>query len=89
MVERRLELINQLGLHARAGAKLVHCASRYSCEVRVGLDDSEVDAKSILGLLLLAAPFGSEITVRCSGPDEDEALEAIADLVASRFGEDS
>lgn len=87
MAERTLTLINELGLHARAAAKLVHVASSFTCAVTVSHDGREVDAKSILGLLLLAAPVGSEIVVRCSGDDEDRALEAIDELISSRFGE--
>lgn len=89
MVERSLELVNQLGLHARAGAKLVHCASQFTSDVRIEFDGTEVDAKSILGLLLLAAPFGSQIVVRCSGPDEERAIQAVAELVGERFGEET
>ena len=89
MVEQELELINELGLHARAAAKLVHLASQYPCQVEVELDGTRVDAKSILGLLLLAAPFGSRFVVRCDGEREAEALREIAGLVAARFGEPS
>lgn len=87
MAERKITLINELGLHARAAAKLVHLASSYSCSVTVGHGGREVDAKSILGLLLLAAPVESEILVRCEGDDEEQALNAIVELVSSRFGE--
>ncbi|HVS14474.1 MAG TPA: HPr family phosphocarrier protein [Thermoanaerobaculia bacterium] len=87
MTEREIEITNQLGLHARAAAKLVHLTGQYPCEVRIELDGREVDAKSILGLLLLAAPVGTRLLVRCSGPQEDEAVEAIATLFAERFGE--
>ena len=87
MPERTLTLINELGLHARAAAKLVHMASSFSCSVTVGHGGREVDAKSILGLLLLAAPVGSEISVRCEGDDANQALDAIGELITSRFGE--
>jgi phosphocarrier protein len=87
MVERRLELVNRLGLHARAGAKLVHLSSQFAADVHLEFSGTEVDAKSILGILLLAAPFGSEVIVRASGSDELGAVEAIAALVATRFGE--
>ncbi len=89
MAERIVPVINQLGLHARAAAKVVHLASGYPCEVRILFGGQEVDAKSILGILLLAAPFGSEVVVRCDGDGEDEAVAAIADLFAERFGEGS
>jgi phosphocarrier protein len=87
MVERELEIVNELGLHARAAAKLVHLASGFRCRVVVVSGGDEVDAKSILGLLLLAAPLGSRLLVRCDGADESAAIEAIAELVADRFGE--
>jgi len=87
MVERELAIVNELGLHARAAAKLVHVASSFRCRVIVVSGDEEVDAKSILGLLLLAAPMGSRLRVRCDGPDEASAIESIAALIADRFGE--
>jgi phosphocarrier protein len=89
VVERELELVNELGLHARAAAKFVHMASQYPCHVEVELDGTRVDAKSILGLLLLAAPVGTRLVVRCTGEREAAALEALAELVAGRFGEPS
>jgi phosphocarrier protein len=89
VAERELELVNELGLHARAAAKFVHMASQYPCQVEVELDGTTVDAKSILGLLLLAAPLGTRFVVRCTGEREDEALQALARLVGERFGEPS
>ena len=89
MVERDLPVINRLGLHARAAAKLVHTAGAFSSQIYLAKDGEEVDAKSILGILLLAAAQGSEVRIRCEGEDEEEALEAIADLFAERFGEES
>lgn len=89
MIERTLDLVNRLGLHARAAAKLVHMAGRYQCRVTLAKNGQEVDGKSILGVLLLAAACGSSILVRCDGVDENDALAAIADLVDSRFGEES
>ena len=88
MVERDLAVTNRLGLHARAAAKLVHAAGAFSSQVYLAKDGEEVDAKSILGILLLAAAQGSEVTVRCEGADEQEALKAIVGLFADRFGED-
>jgi phosphotransferase system HPr (HPr) family protein len=87
VIEREIEIVNQLGLHARAAAKFVHLAGQYPCDVEVELDGRQVDAKSILGLLLLAAPVGTVLIVRCNGLQEDVALAAIADLFAERFGE--
>lgn len=87
MIERQIEIVNRLGLHARAAAKLVHLASSFACRVSVILAGEEVDAKSILGLLLLAAPQGARLGLRCDGPDEEGAVAAIAALFAERFGE--
>ena len=89
MVQRELAVTNRLGLHARAAAKLVHIAGSYSSQVYLAMDGEEVDAKSILGILLLAAAQGSEVTIRCEGGDEQEALDAIAELFSQRFGEAS
>jgi phosphocarrier protein HPr len=87
MAQLTVELVNRLGLHARAAAKFVHAASRFSSQVLVRHNDEEVNGKSILGLLLLAAPFGSKLTVTASGSDEEAALAAIESLVRERFGE--
>ena len=89
MVEQEIEIENRLGLHARAAAKLVHLASSFTCKVSVLFAGEEVDAKSILGLLLLAAHQGARLAVRCEGPDESAAVAAIAALFAERFGESS
>lgn len=87
MAQRNVELVNRLGLHARAAAKFVNVSSSFTSEITVQYNDEEVNGKSILGLLLLAAPCGSLLTVRASGADEETALEAIAELVSGRFGE--
>lgn len=89
MIEREVEIVNRLGLHARAAAKLVHAASGFASQVTVVKDGEEVDAKSILGLLLLAAAQGSRIRVRADGADEEQAMEAVAGLIENRFLEDS
>ena len=89
MVEAELAVTNRLGLHARAAAKLVHLAGGFSSQIYLTMDGEEVDAKSILGILLLAAAQGSVVTIRCDGADEQQALEAIAQLFAERFGEDT
>ncbi len=88
MVEAEVEIVNRLGLHARAAAKLVHLANRFQSDIRVARDGEQVDAKSILGILLLAAAQGTRITLRCEGADEAEALEAITALIAARFDEE-
>jgi phosphocarrier protein HPr len=88
MAQRTLELVNRLGLHARAAAKFVNVASGFAAQVMVGSSDSEeVNGKSILGLLLLAAPCGTRLTVRADGGDADAALDAIETLIRDRFGE--
>ena len=89
MIEREVEIVNRLGLHARAAAKLVHTSGAFQSRVTVLKDGEEVDAKSILGILLLAAGQGSELTIRCQGPDEEEAMGAVATLIANRFDEES
>lgn len=88
MVERELEILNRLGLHARAAAKLVHLTAGFESEIWLAKDGEEVDAKSILGVLLLAAAQGSTVTVRCDGHDEHEAMKAIEKLFADRFDEE-
>lgn len=89
VVEKEVEIVNRLGLHARAAAKLVQTASAFRSRVLLVTDDEEVDAKSILGLLLLAAAQGTKLRVRCEGPDEEEALAAVTALIANRFEEES
>ena len=87
MAQLTVELINRLGLHARAAAKFVHTTSRFASQMLVRHNDEEVNGKSILGLLLLAAPYGSRLTITASGEDEGPALEAIEALIQDRFGE--
>lgn len=87
MLEREIDVVNRLGLHARAAAKLVHLAGGYRSAVTLVVDGEEVDAKSILGILLLAASQGTRVVVRCDGADEGEAMTAIQALFADRFGE--
>ncbi len=87
MVRRELEIVNRLGLHARAASRFVQTASRYRCEVRLREGDREVNGKSILGVMRLAASRGTRLELVTEGPDEHEAAEALARLVAGRFGE--
>lgn len=87
MTERSIEIKNKLGLHARAAAKLVHTAARFKSDIKIRKGDEEVDGKSILGILLLAAGRGSTILVRADGEDEREALDAIEQLIEARFDE--
>ncbi len=88
MVEKTLTLKNKLGLHARAAAKLVQLAENYSSEIKIIKDNVEADGKSILGVLLLAAPVGSELTFKINGEDEEEAIKAIENLIENKFGEE-
>ena len=87
MIERVIEIKNKLGLHARAAAKLVHTAARFKSDIKVRKGDEEVDGKSILGILLLAAGRGTSITLRADGPDERDALDAVEKLIDDKFDE--
>lgn len=89
MIERELEIVNRLGLHARAAAKLVHTAGAFQSRVTLVKDGESVDAKSILGILLLAASQGTQVRVRCDGQDEEEAMTAVTQLIENRFDEES
>ena len=89
MVSQHVTVVNQLGMHARAAAKFVHLATRFQAHVRVARDRREMDGKSIMGILLLAAARGTTITISADGSDEREAIDALAALVASGFGEDT
>ena len=87
MISRDIEIKNKLGLHARAAARLVHTAARFKSDIKIRKGDEEVDGKSILGILLLAAGRGSTITVKADGPDEAEAVDAIEKLIDAKFDE--
>ena len=89
MTSRDVTVVNRLGMHARAAAKFVHLATRYGSQVRVTRDSRQMDGKSIMGILLLAAACGSTITISADGTDETAAVEALAALVQSGFGEDT
>lgn len=89
MIERKVEIVNRLGLHARAAAKLVQTAGTFDSRLWLLKDGEEVDAKSILGLLLLAAGQGSRVTLRAEGDDAAEAVDAVAALIADRFHEET
>jgi phosphocarrier protein HPr len=88
MMSRSVTVVNQLGMHARAAAKFVHLAGRFAAQVRVARDQREMDGKSIMGILLLAAARGSTITISADGSDEADAVAALTALVESGFGED-
>ncbi len=87
MREEVLTLRNRLGLHARAAAKFVHTAADFESKITITKDGDEVDGKSILGLLLLAAGKGTPLVVRAEGPDEEQALSALRSLVDRKFDE--
>jgi phosphocarrier protein HPr len=87
VIERSIEIKNKLGLHARAAAKLVHTAARFKSDIKVRKGDEEVDGKSILGILLLAAGRGSTILVKADGEDERDALDAVEKLIDGKFDE--
>ena len=87
MMQRAILIRNKLGLHARAAVKFVNTANRFGADVRIVKDDNEIDGKSILGILTLAATQGTEIALRIDGPDEEAAWEALAELINNRFGE--
>ncbi len=87
MTVREVEIKNKLGLHARAAAKLVHCAARFKSDIKIRKGDEEVDGKSILGILLLAAGRGAVITVKADGEDEQAAVTDIEKLIDAKFDE--
>lgn len=87
MIERKVTIKNKLGLHARAAVKFVNLANRFSASVRILKDGSEIDGKSILGILTLAATQGSTIGLKLSGKDEAAAIKALESLINDRFGE--
>ena len=87
MIERDIEIKNKLGLHARAAAKLVHTAARFKSDIKIRKGDEEVDGKSILGILLLAAGRGTSIKVKADGADERDALDAVEKLIDAKFDE--
>jgi phosphocarrier protein HPr len=89
VTSQTVTVVNQLGMHARAAAKFVHLATRFAADVRVARDAREMDGKSIMGILLLAAARGSTITISAHGTDERDAVSALTALVASGFGEEA
>lgn len=87
MPRREVEIVNKLGLHARASAKLTQLAAKFPCEVMIERNGRRVNAKSIMGVMMLAAEHGSTLLLRADGADAEAALEALAALVAAGFGE--
>lgn len=89
MINETLPVINQLGLHARAAAKLVTTAQPFECDITLERKGREVNAKSIMGVMMLAAACGSTVNIILDGPDEAEAFQVIQSLFDNRFGEES
>ena len=88
MLQQEVEIVNRLGLHARASAKLTQVAGQFQSDVWVSRNGRRVNAKSIMGVMMLAAAQGSKIVLETEGPDENEAMEAVIQLIAARFEED-
>ena len=87
MIEREATIVNQEGLHARPAARIVRLASSFDSDIEICKDGVGVNGKSIMGVMMLAAEYGSSITIRANGPDAELAAQALAALVASGFGE--
>ncbi len=87
MLQREAEIINKLGLHARASAKLTQLASQFTSEIWIARNDKRVNAKSIMGVMMLAAAKGTTINIETDGPDEQAAMTALTGLIADCFGE--
>ena len=87
MIEREAIIVNQEGLHARPAARIVRLANSFAAEIELAKDGLVVNGKSIMGVMMLAAECGSSIIIRANGPDAEQAVQALAELVASGFGE--
>ncbi len=87
MIRKEFEICNKLGLHARAAAKLVQCATRYQSHIEIERRDQRVNCKSIMGVMMLAASQGTRVTVEAVGADEEDAMGSIETLIRERFGE--
>ncbi len=87
MIEKEITICNKLGLHARAAAKFVRTASNYKSKITLGKNARRIDGKSILGILMLAASQGTDLTLRVEGPDEREACQSLVSLIEDKFGE--
>ena len=87
MLQQDVEIINKLGLHARASAKLSQTANQFKSEVQLGRNGNKVNAKSIMGVMMLAAAKGTSIAIETNGPDEAEAMQAVLRLINDKFGE--
>ncbi|CAJ0796067.1 Phosphocarrier protein HPr [Ralstonia condita] len=87
MLQRDITIINKLGLHARASAKLTQLASKFDSHIKMSRNGRQVDAKSIMGVMMLAAGIGSTVTLEIDGPDEQDAMDGLVALINDRFGE--
>ena len=87
MVERTVQILNKNGLHARPAAEIVKLAAKYRSEITISRDGTEVNGKSIMGVMMLAAECGASIVLRADGEDAEQAINAIATLIANKFGE--
>ena len=87
MVERTVQILNKNGLHARPAAEIVKLAAKYKSEITISRDGTEVNGKSIMGVMMLAAECGASIVLRATGDDAEQAVDAIAMLIANKFGE--
>ena len=87
-IEKELTVVNRLGLHARPAAMFVRIASRHRAEIWVAKEGEEINGKSIMGLMMLAAGQGSKLRIRCDGPDADKAMEELEELIKAGFNED-
>ena len=87
-IEKEITVINRLGLHARPAAMFVRIAERYRSEIWVEKEGEQINGKSIMGLMMLAAGQGSKLTIRCEGPDADKAMEELEELIRKKFNED-
>lgn len=88
MIEAKAVIKNKLGIHARPAMLLAQTASQFESDVYICKNDMEVNGKSVLGLMMLVAPQGTELTIKCDGPDEKEALEALIKVIEDGFGEE-
>ena len=87
MVERTVQILNKNGLHARPAAEIVKIAAKFSSEITLARDELEVNGKSIMGVMMLAAECGASVVLRAEGSDAEQALDALATLIANKFGE--
>jgi len=88
MISRKVTIVNRLGLHARAATRLVNCTSEFDSEIFVRKGARAVNGKSIMGVLMLAAATGTELVIEADGTDENQALDALTELIVNRFGEE-